>query len=263
MSYKKVITTEETFEYDYPPTQPMSTLMPMMPPRQPGMLPPPPMGPMVPQHWTNTMPNTSNVDSKMSGTLAGVYTTVKPENTDEGVKMRLSFRDYFQRYNALMRAYVLSLANGTADSATALDKFNTHVADFSKVSGLWLPGGVSVISAFTDLSKSVVDLVNMHQQGIDTTSQQGIVTTKATDFAKALQNISTLIWTVDPMVSLWRSYTDNTMSQLSTRKNKMWSDDLDAVDRSYSDLVTGASGSNGLADVLSYGVMQWTPWRFQ
>lgn len=251
--YKKIIstTTEETFESDMPPMA------------HPGFALIPPMLPVMPSQCGNTVPNTSNMSGRMSSTLSGVFTTIKPENSDDGVKMRLAFRDYFHKYNTLMRAYLLSLANGTDDGAAALDKFKTHAADFSKVANLWIPGATPLYAAFSDASNSVVDLIKLDHQGVDTTAQQMVVRSKVEDFAKALQNYNSLIWPTDSMVSVWKTYTDDLMSQLAARKNKLWAEDLAALDNSYADMEIGYPGAHGLADILSFGIMQWTPWRFQ
>lgn len=255
--YKKVITTttEETFESDMPP---LANPRPMMPPL---MAPMPPMPPM----WGNTMPNTSNISSKMTGTLSSICAPVSPENTTAGVKLRLDLRELFHKYNTLLRAYILSQMNSTGDTADTLDRFNTVANSFATITNMYWPGlnTTAIQTAFTDLSSAVVDLINIQLQGGDTTVQQNIVKTRVESFARALHTVNALLWDTDLMVELWDSYTNQLLTQVSTRKNKLWKQDLDALDASYAELELGSPNSLSLADFIADGIFQWAPWQFQ
>lgn len=261
MSYKKVITTEETFEFDYPPSAqpPMQpgTMLTMMPPRMP--LPPPPPFP----GWGNvgnTMPNTSP-------TLTSIFSNVLPENTPEGIALRLNSRDSWAKVAWYLRSAIVSIISGNPDSDYVLTKSASVSKDFMDIIQQYYGLRPDLKTAVDHYVASLVGLITAKKNNVGVDAAITELKTATSSLAAQLGAISfgplVPLEITSDMRTLLESVVDNITKQTDARMAKDWVADSSKLDELYSLLVSGdPQGRASLADVITKIIVSTNSNRF-
>lgn len=266
MSYKKVITTEETFEYDYPPAAPNGQMLTMMPPRMPmpgpgmppGMIPPPPF-----PGWGNvgnTMPNTSP-------TLTSIFSNIQPEDTKAGVALRLQFRNVMTKIGWLLRSFAVSELNGNEDRDFIQTNYTADMQPLTSLVSDYYGTRLDVNTGFSNFVKSIMTVVTAKKTGTGVAEAMTALQTSTSQLAGVLLSLVSGpisgTTSISDMEAVLSAVTGSIMDQVNSITTKNWTADHDALSKMYELMVTGRpNGETSLADILTKITVNAAPSRF-
>lgn len=262
MSYKKVITTEETFEYDYPPVavNPPN----LMTGRTPMLLPMPMMGvPMPPVFCGNT--GNLSLDSNPAPMISSFYAGNDPQNSPNAVELRMSAREVMSKYVSTLREYLKSRQASTADADAVKENLNKIVStDFDKLAlDYYATDHVAMTNSLAALTNGLTNAIDVGALSGDTSATLLDVNKLADAFGMQLQKINPE-WDAQIIASMWSKVGADLISQVAARIKKDWAVDEEFAQDIYNNLVAGVPmGLASFADIFSYGTVMNQGWRFR
>jgi len=200
---------------------------------------------------------------------ANVFSTVDPENTEVGVAIRMGSRDFFTRYNNLLRDYIVSKSSKHEDAETIKGLLELHARTIGTVVTTWYrPENVTAFAnSFVSLHSAAIPALDARIAGTDSAGAMDQFMATAGQFSTALSSLNAFpaanTWPAEGVKDIMVSFVNSVIRQIDARKTKDWDTDQSAAKVTYNILVSGLpTGMAGFADVLSKGVIVENPWRF-
>lgn len=203
--------------------------------------------------------------------ISGIYDNVQLENTPKAIEFRQNSRDLFTQYDAAFRDYLVSSLSKVGDPMLSKSRIEMDLpATLLRMisAGYYTTDRMTpMVDAWKTVTSDIIAVIDAIAAKQDRTpmvdkTRSDIDFLAQTMVKNALPSTGGT-WTVEGTSNLLNSYLDDVIEQTMARSEQSWTKDRDNALSAYRKLVTGTANMAGLADVISFGIINQAPWGFQ